>query len=211
VLKSEDDSEKEIFSDDDENVEHEVWGPYSSTSLKDYCETTNFNITAELNKLYKRINPDCDGIIDEDSLIETGSRMWSPDATVYGCSNNHREGNKRSFFVKLCLEVNVNRQNGTKIDNQNKAYYGDVIEYLKYTFPDGRSKLFGLIKIYNMKKKGKELWSYKTPSTTHKMKLVFVDEIVALCGESLDGNNREYGYTPNWIHHDFPAGNFNLI
>ncbi|PHZ12965.1 uncharacterized protein RHIMIDRAFT_126932 [Rhizopus microsporus ATCC 52813] len=85
---------------------------------------------------------------------------------------NHREGNRASFFVKLCLKVNANRQNGPRTSIKDLIHFGEVVSYLRYTFPDGNSRLLTLIKMFDVKTNRDCLWSYK-------IKVINVGEIVS--------------------------------
>jgi hypothetical protein len=196
----------EVLVDGDSFVAHEVWGPINKVSLGDHTQFLDIDITQLLKAYFERISEGANNGLNPESVVEFGSRLWNPDKSVLGCSNNHKSGNRASFFVKLCLEVNVNHQNGTKINNQNRAYFGEVITYLRFMFPNKVSKLLALVKVFDVKSNNDNIWPFKNASTTTKIKLVNVDEIVALCGRSIDDDDKEYIFWPYQEWHDIPVG-----
>ena len=82
---------------------------------------------------------------------------------------------------------------------------------MRYRFPDGCLKLLTLVKIFNVKCTKGEIWPYKTPSASYKVKVVNVDEIISLCGRSIDANEREYIFWPYQEKYDVPLGDINLL
>jgi hypothetical protein len=180
--------------------------------LQSHVDFLGFDALRDLENYAKQLSPESGKPLDPRSVIEFGSRLWLPDdGSTFGCSANHKEGNKVNFFVKLCLEVNVNRQNGPRITNRKLSYFGEVIRYIRYKFPCGYSKLLAYVKVYNILKSNDDPWPYKTPSAQYKMKLVNIDEIVALCGRNIDRNDREYLYWDYEEMYDLPIGNYNLL
>lgn len=201
----------EVLLDDDEENEYEVWGPINRVKLRNNEEVLDFDCFRYLKAYFDIQSRGSNNAFDPESIVEFGSRLWSPDGTVFGCSVNHKRGNRASFFIKLCLKVNTNKQRGPKIDIRELAYFGEAIVYLRYRFPDGCLKLLALVKIFNVKCTKGEIWPYKTPSASYKVKLVNVDEIISLCGRSIDANEREYIFWPYQEKYDVPLGDINLL
>jgi hypothetical protein len=207
-----DEDDVKALVDDHPDIKQEIWGPFTRVQLQSHVDFLGFDALRDLENYAKQLSPESGKPLDPRSVIEFGSRLWLPDdGSTFGCSANHKEGNKVNFFVKLCLEVNVNRQNGPRITNRKLSYFGEVIRYIRYKFPCGFSKLLAYVKVYNILKSNDDPWPYKTPSAQYKMKLVNIDEIVALCGRNIDRNDREYLYWDYEEMYDLPIGNYNLL
>jgi hypothetical protein len=104
---------------------------------------------------------------------------------VFGSSVNHKDGNGTSFFIKLCLKAGTNRQNGSRTSIKELTYFGEVVSYLRYTFPNEDSRLLVLLKVFDVKTNKDRLWPYKTLPAVLKIKVVNADEIVSLLAAHL--------------------------
>ena len=104
----------EALLDDDEENEYEVWGPINRVKLRNNEEVLDFDCFRYLKAYFDIQSRGSNNAFDPESIVEFGSRLWSPDGTVFGCSVNHKRGNRASFFIKLCLKVNTNKQKRTK-------------------------------------------------------------------------------------------------
>ncbi|ORE17508.1 hypothetical protein BCV71DRAFT_235709 [Rhizopus microsporus] len=146
----------EVLLDNDKEIEHEVWGPISRNQTLLFTRILILKVLLSLDVEYR---------------VQTRLCLES--------SVNHKEGNRTSFFVKLCIKVNTNRQKGPRTTMKELTYFGKVVSYLRYTFPDRSSKLLSLVNVFDVKTNKDSLWQYKTPSAVYKIKVVNADEIVS--------------------------------
>ncbi|KAG1207990.1 hypothetical protein G6F69_007594 [Rhizopus microsporus] len=115
-------------------------------------------------------------LLDDDE--ETEYEVWDPINRAKLRNNEEVLGFDCFPYLKLYLKVNTNKQRGSKIDIRKLAYFGEAILYLSVKCIKG------------------EIWPYKTLSASYKVKLVNVNEIVSLCGRSINANEREYIFWP---------------
>ncbi|ORE08784.1 hypothetical protein BCV72DRAFT_303456 [Rhizopus microsporus var. microsporus] len=127
--------------DDDEKNKYTIWGPNSRVELGNSADILGFDCSTLMKKYFE--NQDLSTHVDFDlkSIVKFGRRLWSPDQAVFGCSMNHKEDNITSFFIKLCIRVDINKQNGPRASVKELTYFSEAVSYLKYKPPDGSSRL----------------------------------------------------------------------
>jgi hypothetical protein len=141
-----------------------------------------------LREFCRREAVDC-GVLSLNMKMEFGSQLLTPLGVVLNCTAKHVLGNRHSYFVKLCLKVDINRQSGRSLVINDRIYFAEVLTYFRWTLDNDEARLLALVKIFNTQKERNELWSYKLPSAVSRLRVVSVSSIVSLCGRSIAANN----------------------
>lgn len=207
-----------LFVDAADELDYEVWGPFKTLTLQQHSQQyqSDSNL-GDINWIrllqdfsrHESISPDG---LSMQATLQFGSQLLIPKGIVIDCYTKHVVGNRHSYFVKLCLKLNTNRQNGNTLNISNRIYFGEVLTYFKYDFANDNSRLLALVNIFPVNYERGHIWPYKTPSAKPKLKIVSVKSIVALCGRSIGMNEREYIF---WQHdrkyEHIPPGAMNLL
>jgi hypothetical protein len=103
-----------VLLNDNEENEYEVWRFISRVEFGNSADILGFDCSPVLKKHFEYQSPGVRTDLDFRSTVDFGCRVWGLGQAVFGCSMNHKEGNRTNFFVKLCIKVSTNRQNGPR-------------------------------------------------------------------------------------------------
>jgi hypothetical protein len=197
---------------------HEVWGPFEKLTIRELGEKLDdvetlkeFNFFRVLGKFFVSEQIDA-GNLNVDARICAGARLFKPEGYTIGSLRNHKEGNRCSYFVRVCLEVDVNRRAGSSINLEKRIYFGDAISFFRMHLETDRPRLLALVQIHDVQKDEGGIWPYKNPSAEKRYRVISVTNITHLCARGVDKDDKEFIYwEPEKSTNSVPFGQMNFL
>ncbi|ORY97168.1 hypothetical protein BCR43DRAFT_504146 [Syncephalastrum racemosum] len=186
-------------------------------SLEQFTDHIGQNLQRYLTNYYASTAEEQNIVVDLDDVVDLASHMWSTDGTVYDCSSHPSRrrpsdatpyaSNRESFFVKLVLGLDTNRQPGRPIQAEYRAFFGEVLCFFQHHSSNGR-QLLALMRICDVAEDANRIWPFI--QTVSKIKVVDINSIVCLCGR-VKTSKRTYVCWKYSCEHDVPLGAINQL
>jgi hypothetical protein len=132
--------------------------------------------------------------LDLDSKIDTGARLFKPDGYTIGSLPNHKQGNRCNYFVRMCIDVDVDRRAGRQIKLEKRIFFGDAITYFRIKLENDTPRLLALVRVYAVEKDELSIWPCKNLSAEMKYRVISVHTIMHLCARSIDKDGKDHIY-----------------
>jgi hypothetical protein len=123
-----------------------------------------------------------DSSVALETIFDLGSCLLTPDGTVMDCSTRYTAENRHIFYIRLCLEIDTNRQPGRALGINDVIFFGEVSTHFKCSLENDHPRLLAWVKIYKATLIKGQLFPRKVPSASIKIRILSVKRIKALCG-----------------------------